>query len=149
MRCTSLVVVPGMALAMFCTLLAPAGHAADGSGVDTLREQVEQLREAQDLSEARIKELESRDAAVLGIDDVDRRIEEFEDWTWSRLFLAGYATASFVDAEGAPSTFGLQYNPSFHFRMLDDLHFNAEVEFGFEELRRCRAIRSPPMIGNR
>jgi hypothetical protein len=63
---------------------------------------------------------------------VDRRIEQYDTADESRLLLSGYATTQFMDPEGGPSTFGVQFNPIFHFRLTDKLHFNSELEIGLE-----------------
>ena len=67
-------------------------------------------------------------------DYVDRRIEQFQHADESRLFLSGYAKAEFRDVlNDGPSTFNVQFNPIFHFRLTDKLHFNAELEFEVDD----------------
>jgi hypothetical protein len=101
-----------------------------------LRAELERVRQDQQNSDDRVRALEdelaNRAAGGVDADYVDQRIEQFDLSDESRLFLSGYGTARFIDSQGAPSTFGLQFNPIFHFRLTDRLHFNAELEIELE-----------------
>lgn len=63
---------------------------------------------------------------------VDRRIEDFEQASVSRFLISGYGTASFVDVRKGMRAFGASFNPGFHFRMAESLHFVAELEIELE-----------------
>ncbi len=63
---------------------------------------------------------------------VDLRIEDFERAPASRFLVSGYGTVGFVDVQNGMTAFGASFNPGFHFRMADSLHFNAELEIELE-----------------
>ena len=65
-------------------------------------------------------------------DYVDRRIEDFERAPVSRFLISGYGTVGLVDVQDTTTAFGTAFNPGFHFRMADTLHFNAELEIELE-----------------
>ncbi len=105
-----------------------------------LREELTTLREDQTRNDNRVRALEDQiatpQASTGGAGEdgvtreyVDHRIDEFLDWGESRFFMSGYGSAQYVDPlDGAPSTFGVRFNPTFHFALTDSLHFNAELE---------------------
>ncbi len=72
-------------------------------------------------------------------DYIDRRIEAFQTSDNSRLFLSGYGNVLYGevvddgDLENPPSTFRVQFNPVFHFRLTEQLHFNAELEIELDD----------------
>ncbi|MEE8476360.1 MAG: hypothetical protein V3T01_13445, partial [Myxococcota bacterium] len=63
---------------------------------------------------------------------VDRRIEDFEQASVSRFLISGYGTVGFVDVQHGMTAFGASFNPGFHFRMAESLHFFAELEIELE-----------------
>jgi hypothetical protein len=104
--------------------------------IQQLRDELDHVREDQRSSEDRVRALEDErvndSTSAIDADFVDRRIEQFDTADESRLSLSGYGTAQFMSPEGGPSTFGVQFNPIFHFRLTDRLHFNAEFEVKLE-----------------
>ncbi len=104
--------------------------------IQQLRDELDLVREYQRRSEDRVLALENQgmNGPTSGVDAafVDRRIEQYDTADESRLLLSGYGTAQFMDPEGGPSTFGVQFNPIFHFRLTDRLHFNSELEIELE-----------------
>ena len=104
--------------------------------IQQLRGEIDRVHEAQRRSEDRVRALEDErvGGSASGVDAayVDRRIEQYDTADESRLLLSGYATTQYVDAEGRPGTFGVQFNPIFHFRLTDKLHFNSELQIGLE-----------------
>ena len=109
---------------------------AQGEIIQQLRDELDRIHEDQRRSEDRVRALEDErvNGSTSGVDAafVDRRIEQYNTSDESRLLLSGYGTAQFMDPEGGPSTFGVQFNPIFHFRLTDKLHFNSELEIGLE-----------------
>ena len=105
---------------------------AQGEIIQQLRDELDRVHEDQRRSEDRVRALEDErvNGSTSGVDAafVDRRIEQYDTADESRLLLSGYGTAQFMDPEGGPSTFGVQFNPIFHFRLTDRLHFNSELE---------------------
>lgn len=63
---------------------------------------------------------------------VDQRIQEFANAAQSRFLISGYGEGQYVAVEDRPDGFGFRFNPSFHYRMSDRLHFTAELELGLE-----------------
>ncbi len=125
-----------------------------GDLIQELRLQLDAMRSEQLKREDRVRSLEderARTAVSAGpanpegitTDYIDRRIQDFQTQDRSRLFLSGYGNVRYrevrddgdVPADPAdprlnpPSTFLVNFNPIFHFRMTDRLHFNAELEF--------------------
>ncbi len=138
-------------------VVAGAAH-ADGVGGDRLadtldqqgqliaemRREVSDLRSAQLDRDDRIRALEDELADPLPhvgagsqavtADWVDQRIQAFGTADESRFFLSGYGKAEWSDElDGGPSTFNTQFNPIFHFRLTEKLHFNAELEIELED----------------
>jgi hypothetical protein len=106
---------------------------AQGLVIQQLREELGRMRGEQQRSEDRVRALEdqitnSSPGAGVSAEYVDRRIENFETADESRLLVSGYGTAEYIDADGAASTFRSNFNPIFHFRLSDRLHFHAELE---------------------
>ncbi|MFQ5699142.1 MAG: hypothetical protein ACE5IL_12755, partial [Myxococcota bacterium] len=104
-----------------------------GRVIRELRGQLDQMRQDQRRRDDRIRVLEDSPpvrpaASGLSREEVDRRIEAFQTSDTSRLFLSGYGTAQFVKGENSQSTFLSNFNPIFHFRLTERLHFNAELE---------------------
>lgn len=119
---------------------------AQGKLIEELRAELERVRAEQQKSEDRVRALEDQavspvSAGPAGSDEVtrewvDRRIEAFQTSDESRFILSGYAMAAFQDQledDSEPSTFNLQFNPIFQYRLTDWLHFNGELELGLEE----------------
>ena len=121
-----------------------------GQLVQELRQELEQVRSEQRKSEDRVRALEDQVALRpvsagsaggdwITADYIDRRIEAFETSDNSRLFLSGYGNVRYRDvmddgdAENPPSTFLVNFNPIFHFRLTDRLHFNAELEIELDD----------------
>ncbi len=46
--------------------------------------------------------------------------------------MSGYGDVEFIDVDDGTTAFAWSFNPGFHFRMAEDLHFNAELEFEME-----------------
>ncbi len=65
-------------------------------------------------------------------EDVDQRIQDFETAPASRFMVSGYGTVEYIGIENDPSGFGVSFNPGFHYRMSDRLHFNGELELELE-----------------
>ncbi|MFV1991497.1 MAG: hypothetical protein ACC652_12240, partial [Acidimicrobiales bacterium] len=65
-------------------------------------------------------------------DYIDERIEDFETAAQSRFLISGYGQAEYIARDDAPDGFAFGFNPGFHFRMSDRLHFNGELKFGLE-----------------
>ncbi len=104
-----------------------------------LRSEVQRLRQEQQRSEDRLMALEDQMAAEGGVSPavaayVERGIEAYERAPVNRLFLSGYGTASLVDPDGRSSEFVASFNPIFHFRLTDRLHFMGELEIGVDNL---------------
>lgn len=133
-------------LALFAPGLAPADDAvplkeqveSQSSLIRELQGELAQMREAQRRRDDRLRALEDERAEVPAVgpgpdavtaDWVDRRIEEFESADDSRLFISGFGTSQFVNAQRSPSTFLVSFNPIFHFRVSDRVHLSAELEF--------------------
>ncbi len=111
---------------------------AQGEIIQQLRDELGRVREDQRRNEDRVRALEDQEVndptSGVDADYVDRRIEQFQHSDESRLFLSGYAKAEFRDVlNDGPSTFNVQFNPIFHFRLTDKLHFNAELEFELDD----------------
>ena len=111
---------------------------AQGEIIQQLRDELGRVREDQRRNEDRVRALEdpgvNDPTSGVDADYVDRRIEQFQHADESRLFLSGYAKAEFRDVlNDGPSTFNVQFNPIFHFRLTDKLHFNAELEFELDD----------------
>jgi hypothetical protein len=119
---------------------------AQGAVIAELRAELERVRAEQQESEDRVRALEDQATAAVGAgpagsdevtrDWVDRRIEAFETSDDSRFLLSGYGQAQFRNELGSnsqPSTFDLQFNPIFQYRLTDRLHFNAELEFELDD----------------
>ena len=107
-----------------------------GEIIQQLRDELDRVHEDQRRSEDRVRALEDERAngSTSGVDAdfVDRRIEQYDTSGESRLLLSGYATSTFINHENEKSTFAVQFNPIFHFRLTDKLHFNSELEIGLE-----------------
>ncbi len=118
---------------------------AQGEVIEQLRGELERVRAEQQQSRDRVLALEDEmatrpvSAGAAGgsgvtADYVDRRIQEYSTFPESRLFLSGYGSARFADQSGGvPSSFEVQFNPIFHFRLTDRLHFNAELELELDD----------------
>ena len=116
---------------------------AQAAIIEELRSDLDRVRVDQKQSRDKVRALEEQLAAIaagsgaaggIDADYVDRRIEQFQHSDQSRLFLSGYAKAEFSDElNDGPSTFNVQFNPIFHFRLTDKLHFNAELEFELDD----------------
>ena len=138
--------------ALLCFLAVSIGPAAK-AGADADLEQrlteqaalIEQL--SQQLAGVREEQLES-DERVLALEDqlvgaqalagvatdyVQRDYEAFEMTPKNRLFLSGYGTATLSDAQNGARDFGTNFNPVFHFRLNERLHFMGELEIELEE----------------
>ncbi|MCH7869895.1 MAG: porin [Myxococcales bacterium] len=63
---------------------------------------------------------------------VDQRIEDFEGSPVTRFLISGYGTVGLVDVQDGMTAFSTRFNPGFHFRMADSLHFVAELEIELE-----------------
>ena len=104
--------------------------------IERLEKTVEQLLSAQsDQGTSAGDGAESDTTAAVSqetADYVDARIEEFESAPQSRFLISGYGVTEFVESSEMPSSFLLKFNPSFHFRMAEILHFNGELELEFE-----------------
>lgn len=116
---------------------------AQAAIIEELRSDLDRVRADQEQSRDKVRALEDQLASVAvensasgGVDAdwVDRRIEQFQHSDQSRFFLSGYGKAQFSDVLGdGDSTFNVQFNPIFHFRLTDKLHFNAELEFELDD----------------
>jgi len=113
---------------------------AQGQLVEAMKAELESLRQAQRESADEIRSLRDQLAAspaggsAITADYIDRRIEQYQTADDSRVFLSGYGSVAYKDAEGTdPSTFEASFNPIFHYQMFDDLHFNAELEFEIDD----------------
>ena len=124
-----------------------------GQIIQQFRQELEQVRSEQTNSEDRVRALEDQLArpAVsaeggsgphITADYIDRRIEAFQTSDNSRLFISGYGNVRYRDVmddgdvgpdANPPSTFLVQFNPIFHFRLTDRLHFNAELEIELDD----------------
>ena len=74
----------------------------------------------------------SVDAVQVTPEYVDERIQDFEEAAESRFLVSGYGDVEFIDVDDGTTAFAWSFNPGFHFRMAEDLHFNAELEFEME-----------------
>ena len=74
----------------------------------------------------------SADAQEVTLEYLDERIQDFEQAAKSRFLVSGYGDAEFIDVDDGTTAFAWSFNPGFHFRMAEDLHFIAEVAFGME-----------------
>ena len=72
------------------------------------------------------------EASQVTLEDVDERIEAFERSIVSGFLLSGYGTAFVAIPEDEADLFGIGFNPGFHYRMTDRLHFNGELEIELE-----------------
>ena len=124
---------------------------AQGSVIDELREELERVRSEQGRAQDRVLALEDqlalRPVSAAGpsesgitADYIDRRIEAFQTSDNSRFFMSGYGNIRYRDVMddgdidgNPPSTYLVQFNPIFHFRLTDRLHFNAELEFELDD----------------
>ncbi len=115
---------------------------AQGQVIEELRSTIAELKQLQETSRDRIMALEDErklpsvsagPSSGVTPEWVDRRIEQFQTSDESRFFLSGYASTTYVDAEGEPSTFETQFNPIFQYRLTDDLHFNGELELELDD----------------
>ncbi len=104
-----------------------------------LRSEVERLRQEQQQSEDRLLAIEDQMAAEESVSPavaayLEKGIEAYERAPVNRLFLSGYGTASLVDTDDRSSEFVASFNPIFHFRLTDRLHFMGELEIGVDNL---------------
>jgi hypothetical protein len=111
---------------------------AQGEVIQELRGELDRVRQDQQRSQDRIHALEDKIAAGTSGEDgvtpgfVDRRIQQFDSFPDSRLYISGYGTAQYQDTGAAPGTFGFSFNPIFHFMLTDRLHFDSELEIALE-----------------
>lgn len=124
-----------------------------GELIEELRQQLDEVRVEQRQSEDRVRVLEDQlalppvsagAAGGSGVtrDYIDQRIAEFQTGDNSRLFLSGYGNVLYRDVlddgdddpdANPPTSFLVQFNPIFHFRLTDRLHFNAELEMELDD----------------
>ncbi len=106
---------------------------AQGKLIEELQSDLEELRKDRE-GAAEPVQTEESSAAPEGTgvtpEYVDERIQDFERAPESRFLIAGYGSGQYVDTQGEPSTFVATFNPGFHFRLTESLHFNAELEIG-------------------
>ncbi len=107
--------------------------------IGELRSEVERLRQEQQQSEDRLLAIEDQMAAEESVSPavaayLEKGIEAYERAPVNRLFLSGYGTASLVDTDDRSSEFVASFNPIFHFRLTDRLHFMGELEIGVGNL---------------
>lgn len=124
----------------------PAQSAATAELDETVAEQARRIEQLESALRAVNERLDQTDANSVRVgsgmkeDDrggeavdrqyVDQRIEDFQDANTNRFMVAGYGTTGIVlDHRNA---FGVSFNPAFHFRMTEKLHFNAELEIELE-----------------
>ena len=141
--CASIVVACAGVLGM-----ASTSHAADlEKVVEEQASRIEQLETNQrrlirELDDTRVAgpavstapaedQLDSIDREDL-VEYVDERIAEFEGSPVTRFLVSGYGTAGLADVQGGTTAFFTAFNPGFHFRMADSLHFVAELEIELE-----------------
>ncbi len=148
MRSAALVV--GVAL-WVCAQAAEADELGDLRGVvteqgqliDELRGELDELRavqtqEGEEVPAVAASPASDTDSLPASADGevtpeyVDERIEEFETAPQSRFLISGYGDAHYRAVEDGPDGFGFGFNPGFHFRMSDRLHFNGELELGLQ-----------------
>ncbi len=95
-------------------------------------EQRKLLERLEAIDAARTAAGASADTVRVTPEYVDERIQDFEQAAESRFLVSGYGDVEFVDVENGTTAFAWSFNPGFHFRMAEDLHFNAELEFEME-----------------
>ncbi len=124
-----------------------------GSLIRELRQELDGVRAGQREARDRVLALEDKarlqpvsaggsGESAITADYIDRRIEEFQTSGDSRLFLSGYGNVRYKDVmddgdlepdANPASTYLVQFNPVFHFRLTDHLHFNAELEIELDD----------------
>ncbi len=108
---------------------------AQESLIQELRKDLEALREQKEAENAQeataaAEGVEGSGEAPVTREYVDKRIEDFETAPESRFLVSGYGTVQYVGEQEASDGFEVGFNPGFHFRMTDRLHFNGELEVG-------------------
>lgn len=61
--------------------------------------------------------------------DLEERIQAYEARPTSQLFISGYGSAGYRDNQKGNSSFGMLFVPIFHYKVTDQLHLTAELEF--------------------
>ncbi len=103
--------------------------------IKKLEQRIEVLEQERDEDKKIVQEkVEEQDKKISSIGSyVDGRIQEFDIFPESKLFLSGYGAAGFENKDGEPSTFNALFAPIFHYQLGDNLHFVVEPEFSLED----------------
>ena len=145
MRTNSIIAAPILAIAF---LFAPGARGDGAAGleetvraqsllINELKGELDELRAVRQLDHDRVLALEDRLASediVVTPEYVERGIEAFETAPRNRLFLSGYGVAQLDDPEKGDAEWNASFNPVFHFRLTDRLHFMGELEITLENV---------------